>query len=63
MPSTPRPRCSCGRVARYFGQFAGGVCLTHALSMIEMYPEGLSQFWPEHRQHLRDALSSAKEPL
>ncbi len=48
-------------MAKYFGQFAGGVCLTHALSMIDMYPEGLSQFWPEHCQALRLAHSSRKE--
>ena len=54
-PPSTRPRCSCGRIARYFGQFAGGMCEKHALGMIDDQPDAIGQFWPEHRQALRDA--------
>ncbi len=51
-PPTTAVRCSCGRRARYFGYFAGGVCLEHAMSMLDMFPDGMSQFRPEHRDEL-----------
>jgi len=61
LPLTVRPRCSCGRLARYFGQFAGGMCEKHALGMIDDQPDAMGQFWPEHRQALRDAQARGKE--
>ena len=56
-PLKPKERhvpCSCGRRARYFGAFAGGVCQTHALAMMSQFDDGVEQFWPEYRQKLRE---------
>jgi len=31
------------------------MCEKHALGMIDDQPDAIGQFWPEHRQALRDA--------
>jgi len=37
------------------------MCATHALGMIDEQPDAIGQFWPEHRQALRDAQARRKD--
>jgi hypothetical protein len=37
------------------------MCAGHALGMLDAHPDAIDQFWPEHRQALRDAQARRKD--
>jgi hypothetical protein len=51
-------RCSrtCNKTATAFGQFAGGICDTHAIEGLQSGDYKLEMFWEEHRERLADLL-------